>query len=114
MTLRFTAPSALDFFAAMSMPEVHTPTKAADPAAVDPMITANEASTDPIQSAEMDTSTPETRPEIANNSEATATTTDGAAATESTSGAASKDSAVADVQPISEGILNYKAPGLVK
>ena len=98
----------------MSMPEVHTPIKAAEPAAVDPMTTANEASTDPIQSTEKDTSTPETRPEVANNNEATATATDGEAAAGSTGGAASKDAAVADVQPISEGILNYKAPGLVK
>ena len=98
------------------MPEVHTPTKAADAAVVDPMTTANEASTDPIHSFGNDTSTPETRPEVANNSEATVTATGGAAAAaaESTGGVASKDSAVADVQPISEGILNYKAPGLVK
>ena len=96
------------------MPEVHTPTKAADPAAIDPMTTANEASNDPIQSLGNDTSTPETRPEVANDSEATATETAGAAATESTGGAASQDPAIADVQPISEGILNYKAPGLVK
>ena len=96
------------------MPEVHTPTKAADSAAIDPMTTVNETSTDPIQSTENDTSTPETRPEMANNGEATATATGGVAATESTHGAATKDSAVADVQPISEGILNYKAPGLVK
>ena len=96
------------------MPEVHTPTKAADAAAVDPMTTASDASTDPIQSVGNDTSTPETRPEVANNIEATGTATGGAAAAESTGGVASKDSAVADVQPIGEGILNYKAPGLVK
>ncbi|KAL8794463.1 MAG: hypothetical protein Q9195_002936 [Heterodermia aff. obscurata] len=98
----------------MSMPEVHTPTKAADPAAVDPMTTTNEGSADPIQSTGNDGLTPETRPEVAKSSEATATATDGVAATDSPGVAAPKDSAVAEVQPISEGILNYKAPGLVK
>ena len=96
------------------MTEAHTPTKGADPAAVDAMTTANEASTDPIRSTGTDSLTPETRPEVTNENAGTITATEGAGATESTGLTAPQGSTVVEAEPITEGILNYKAPGLVK
>ena len=96
-----------------SMPEVHTPTKEtiADPAAVEPTTTATEANTDPIRPTGTDAMVPESRPEVTN--EAT-TAPSGGVAGESTAGTAPKGTEVVESQPINEGILNYKAPGLVK
>ena len=94
-----------------SMPEVHTPTKetVADPAAVDPTTTTSAANKDPIRPSGTDTLVPESRPEFANTTEGATTTS-----SEPTGESAPKGSTVVESQPINEGILNYKAPGLVK
>ncbi len=100
-----------------SMPEVHTPTKdtIADPAVVAPATTASEANIDPIRATRTDALVPESRPEVTNSAEgATTVSTAGASATEPTGGPAPKGASVVESQPINEGILNYKGPGLVK
>lgn len=100
-----------------SMPEIHTPTndRLADPAVVAPTTTASEANIDPIRATRTDALVPESRPEVTNGAEgAVITSTAGAFATEPTSGSAPKGASVAESQPINEGILNYKGPGLVK
>ena len=99
------------------MHEVHASTKetVADPAAVPPTTTASEASKDPIRSTGTDTLVPESRPEVANNIEGGDTVPiAGTAAAEPTGETASKGAAVVESQPINEGVLNYKGPGLVK
>lgn len=100
-----------------SMPEVHTPTKetVADPAAVPPTTTASEANKDPIRASGTDALVPESRPEVTENVEdgKTVPTAD-APATEPTGETAPKGASVVESQPINEGILNYKGPGLVK
>lgn len=110
MTLRVTKS---EIYSTMSMPEVHTPTKAADPA-VDPMATANETSKDPIPTTGTDSLTPENRPDVASSTTATTTAAEGAGTTGPTGSTAPNASTVTEAQPISEGILNYRAPGLVK
>lgn len=94
-----------------SMPEVQAPTKetVADPAAVEPTTTASTANKDPIRPSGTDALVPESRPEVANTTEGTTTTS-----SEPTGESAPKGSTVVESQPINEGILNYKAPGLVK
>lgn len=96
-----------------SMPEVHTPTKdtIADPAVVAPTTTASEANKDPIRATRTDALVPESRPEVTNSAKgATNVSAAGASATEP----APKGASVIESQPINEGILNYKGPGLVK
>jgi len=100
-----------------SMPEVKTPTQntIADPAAVAPTTTASEANKDPIRATRTDALVPESRPEVTNSAEgATTVSTTGAPATEPTGGPAPKGASVVESQPINEGVLNYKGPGLVK
>lgn len=89
-----------------SVPEAHPATKetVADPAAMDPTTTASETSKDPIRPTGTNTLVPESRPEV----------TGGAAATEPAVEPAPKGTVVVQSQPINEGTLNYKAPGLVK
>jgi len=99
------------------MPEVHTPTTdtIADPAVVAPTTTASEANKDPIRATHTDALLPESRPEVTNSAVgATTDSTAGAPATEPTGGPAPKGASVVESQPINEGILNYKGPGLVK
>ena len=100
-----------------SMPEAHTPPKegVADPAAVDPTATASETSKDPIRPTGTDALAPESRPEVSNGTEGVAPgSTAGTATTEPTGETVPKGSVLVEAQPINEGILNYKGPGLVK
>ena len=88
-------------------------TPVVDPAATEPITTtAPAASTDPIRPTETSALNPETRPEIANDTTAptTAGTTEGPMAE---ANGATTTGAV-DAQPMTEGVLGYKAPGLVK
>lgn len=73
--------------------------------------TAQEATTDPVRTNATDDLTPESRPEVTEGSSApaaeTTTATDGTTETP-------KGMAVVESQPINEGVLAYKQPGLVK
>ena len=86
---------------------------AVDPAANEPVTTtAPEASTDPVRPTETSALNPESRPEVTNSTDGPET----AAATETLmpeSNGATTTAAV-DAQPMTEGVLGYKAPGLVK
>ena len=88
-----------------SVPEDHNPTK---DTLAEPTTTASEANKDPIRPSGTDALVPESRPEVT-TAEAP-TTTSGEPASET----APKGSTVVESQPINEGILNYKGPGLVK
>ena len=84
-----------------------------DPAAVEPTITASEASTDPIRPTGTDALTAESRPEVTGNP--TTSSTVGAAASEPIEKKVDNNKAVEiEAQPIHEGVLGYKAPGLLK
>ena len=92
------------------MSGVHPPvaeTPVVDPAASEPVTTtAPEASTDPVRPTESSALDPESRPELANSAtapEASVAEPNGAITT-----------GVVDAQPVTEGVLGYKAPGLVK
>ena len=90
-------------------------TSAKDPAAVAPTTMATEASTDPIRPTGTDALVPESRPEVTPATEATHTV---AGAPTGVSGPTeqklSGDEVKVEAQPISEGVLGYKAPGLIK
>ena len=84
-----------------------------DPAAVEPTITAPEASSDPIRPTGTDALTAESRPEVTGN--LTASSTVGAASSELMEKKVDSNKAVEiEAQPIHEGVLGYKAPGLLK
>lgn len=82
-----------------------------DPAAAEPVtITATEASTDPVRPLATDSLTAASRAEV---------TPTGNAATEAPvvgpkEGNLAKNEEVVEAQPINEGVLGYKGPGLVK
>ena len=100
-----------------SMPEVRTPTKetVADPAAVAPTTVASEANKDPIRPTGTDALAPESRPEVTDSVEEGKTVpTAGVPATEPAGVTAPKGASIVESQPINEGVLNYKGPGLVK
>ena len=80
----------------------------ADPAAILPTTMASEAIADPIRPSGTDALTPESRPEVA----ATLENTAAAPVTESV--AKEDDVTMSESQPMTEGVLGYKAPGLVK
>ena len=90
-------------------------TFAKDSAAVAPTTMATEASSDPIRPTGTDALVPESRPEVTSATEATHTVagapTGVSAPTEQMAGG---DALKVEAQPISEGILGYKAPGLIK
>lgn len=81
----------------------------ADPAATEPpTTTVADASADPVRPLGTDSLTLESRPEVGEALDhPTSPTATGAEKT-------SKKEVVIDSQPINEGILGYKAPGLVK
>ena len=81
-------------------------TPAVDPAAVAPTTTAAEASTDPIRPTGTDALTTESRPEVE------ATTTPAAELPKEEKVA--EDAVKIEAQPVAEGVLGYKAPGLIK
>ncbi|KAL8782491.1 MAG: hypothetical protein Q9213_005330 [Squamulea squamosa] len=92
------------------MSEVHpstTPAAAAEP------ITANaqEATTDPIRTNPTKDLAPESRPEVTESSSALPVET---TTTTGTVEDVPKGAAVVESQPINEGVLGYKQPGLVK
>ncbi|KAL9604534.1 MAG: hypothetical protein Q9219_000499 [cf. Caloplaca sp. 3 TL-2023] len=90
------------------MSEIQPPNTAA---AVDPVTTtAQEATTDPIRPNATNTLTAESRPETTEGASGPA---DAATATDGTTETA-KGMAVVESQPINEGVLAYKQPGLVK
>ncbi|KAL8854559.1 MAG: hypothetical protein Q9221_000594 [Calogaya cf. arnoldii] len=80
--------------------------------AVEPVMTsANEATMDPVRTNATKDLTPESRPEVAEGTSALpANTTAPAAAVEDVP----KGVAAVESQPINEGVLAYKQPGLVK
>ncbi|CAO1605077.1 hypothetical protein XANCAGTX0491_008610 [Xanthoria calcicola] len=91
------------------MSETQTATSA--PAAEPVMASANEATIDPVRTNASKDLTPESRPEV------TAGAAASAADTTATTGAVDdvpKGMAVVESQPINEGVLAYKQPGLVK
>ncbi|KAL9585864.1 MAG: hypothetical protein Q9212_001266 [Teloschistes hypoglaucus] len=80
--------------------------------AVDPVTTsAQDATTDPVRTNATQDLTPESRPEVTEGATAPAAGTTGInAAAEGVP----KDAAVVVSQPVNEGVLSYKQPGLVK
>ncbi|KAL8917170.1 MAG: hypothetical protein Q9172_005962 [Xanthocarpia lactea] len=91
------------------MSEVQSSTTAP---AVEPVtVTAQDATTDPIRTNPTDDLTPESRPEVTEGTSALP------AETNTTTGPVedvSKGTAAVESQPITEGVLAYKQPGLVK
>ncbi len=93
-----------------------TETPAVDPAATEPITTtAPEASIDPVRPTETSALNPESRPELVNGTDDSIT----AAAAEAPMAEASGDrlattAGAVDAQPMTEGVMGYKAPGLVK
>lgn len=81
----------------------------ADPAAAEPpTTTVTEASADPVRPLGTDSLTLESRPEVGDALDhPTSPATTGAEKI-------SKNEVLIESQPINEGILGYKAPGLVK
>lgn len=65
--------------------------------------TAQEANVDPVRTSATNDLAPESRPEVTEGATAADPTTD-----------TPKDVAVVESQPINEGVLAYKQPGLVK
>jgi hypothetical protein len=81
-----------------------------DPAAAEPVTaTAPEASTDPIRPMATDSLTPASRSEVTPTGNATETPV-----VDPKGENLAKNEEVVEAQPINEGILAYKAPGLVK
>ena len=87
-------------------------TPVVDPAATEPITTtAADASIDPVRPLGTDSLTAESRPEVtAALGAPTSTASPGTATTEPLA----KNEVVVESQPINEGVLGYKAPGLVK
>lgn len=80
--------------------------------AADPITTtAQEAATDPVRTNATKDLTPESRPEVTEGTSALPADT---SATNGTVEETPKGSAVVESQPINEGVLAYKQPGLVK
>lgn len=96
----------------MSEVPVHE-TLAVDPAAMDPTTTASEATSDPIRPTETEALLAESRPELASSTETPGTTSESVTALP-TAAAATDSLTPTDAQPMTEGVLGYKAPGLLK
>lgn len=80
--------------------------------ATEPVTTAaQEANTDPIRTNATNDLSPESRPEVAEGASAPAGE---AVKSEVADLDAPKGMAVVETQPINEGVLSYKQPGLVK
>lgn len=80
--------------------------------AVDPVNTsAQDATTDPVRTNATQDLTPESRPEVTEGTTAPAAGTTG---TDAAVEDVPKDTAVVVSQPVNEGVLSYKQPGLVK
>lgn len=101
----------------MSEPQVlvsgpaHKAPTAVDPAAAEPVaISAQEANVDPVRPMATDSLTAASRSEVA---PAGATAAD-VPVTDVKEDNLAKNEEVVEAQPINEGILGYKAPGLVK
>ncbi|MCJ1483384.1 hypothetical protein MMC06_003551 [Schaereria dolodes] len=98
----------------MSANPVHD-TPAVDPAAIEPTTTASEANIDPIRPIGTDALTAESRPELdTTTGEAESGTPAVATTTEPSNELVGENAAKVEAQPIAEGLLGYKAPGLVK
>ncbi|KAL8698669.1 MAG: hypothetical protein Q9201_006442 [Fulgogasparrea decipioides] len=87
------------------------PTSTTAPAAEPLTATAQDATTDPVRNNATQDLTAESRPEISEGTSAPAAETTGTALPVED---APKGSAVVESQPINEGVLAYKQPGLVK
>ena len=87
-------------------------TTAVDPAAINPTTTASEAMSDPIRPTATDTLAPESRPEII-STDASETKVDAVTALPTTEPAA-ETTAPVETQPMTDSVLGYKAPGLLK
>lgn len=84
----------------------------ADPAAAEPTtVTAPEASVDPIRPMATDSLTAASRSEVTPAATTAATETPAEAPKGEN---LAKNEEVVEAQPINEGVLGYKAPGLVK
>lgn len=94
------------------MSEAHASTTAAAPPATEPVTTsAQETTADPVRTNATKDLTPESRPEVNDGTSALPaepTTTTGAVED------VPKGTSVVQSQPINEGVLAYKQPGLVK
>ena len=86
-------------------------TPVADPAAIAPTTMATEASSDPIRPTGTDALVPDSRPEVTDVTPATGAAAGTAAPAEEKVG---EDAVKIEAQPIAEGVLGYKAPGLIK
>ncbi|MCJ1475595.1 hypothetical protein MMC13_004258 [Lambiella insularis] len=84
-----------------------------DPAAIDPTTTASEARSDPIRPTETDALLAESRPELVSSTEAPEIASESPNALP-TARAATGGATPVDAQPVTEGVLGYKAPGLLK
>ena len=80
--------------------------KPIDPVAVDPAVTASEATIDPVRPTGTDALTAESRPEVQPD-----TTPAAELPKEEKVG---ENEVKIEAQPIAEGVLGYKAPGLIK
>ena len=88
-------------------------TAAVNPAPVEsPTTTATEATSDPVRPTGSDVPATENQPEIAAAGESVPTSTNEPAPTEEEKVAA--DGTKVTAQPVAEGQLGYKAPGLLK
>ncbi|MCJ1296699.1 hypothetical protein MMC34_008265 [Xylographa carneopallida] len=87
-------------------------TPAVDPAAINPTATASEAVSDPIRPTGTDALVPESRPEIV-STDASEAKVDAVTALPATD-AAAEPTAQIETPPITDGVLGYKAPGLLK
>ena len=83
-----------------------------DPAAINPTATASEAVSDPIRPTGTDALVPESRPEIV-STDASEAKVDAVTALPATD-AAAEPTAQIETPPITDGVLGYKAPGLLK
>ena len=100
------------------MSEVHKPVEGT---AIAPMAATDElnapltqATVDPIRPTGTDALVPESRPEVTSAAEMTPGHPTGADAADLTDSQLGPNETTVTAQPISEGILGYKAPGLIK
>lgn len=86
-----------------------------DPAAAEPVTTtAPEASTDPVRPMATDSLNAESRPELNTAGDVPASAATKATVIPPKEEKISKNEILVEAQPINEGVLGYKAPGLVK
>ena len=88
---------------------------AADPAAIPPTTLATEATSDPIRPTGTDALMADSRPEVATvTDEAGMTNPAESMAAMPTEEKVGEGAMTTESQPMAEGVLGYKAPGLVK